>query len=129
MTNLTYGILPSFLWSLIMPIMYLVSVDVHPCGTRELSHPPVTHFLFWFQQIRFFTNTFTLTPYNGAEALVRCQRRCYENTSAVNEPSSLCFLFTALAVSSKTGGSGSKSKVSQFDIRTRNKLHSPSTGE
>uniref|UniRef100_A0A3Q3X3D1 3-keto-steroid reductase/17-beta-hydroxysteroid dehydrogenase 7 n=1 Tax=Mola mola TaxID=94237 RepID=A0A3Q3X3D1_MOLML len=42
MTNLTYGILPSFLWSLIMPIMYL---------------------------IRFFTNTFTLTPYNGAEAL------------------------------------------------------------
>lgn len=24
MTNLTYGILPSFLWSLIMPIMYLV---------------------------------------------------------------------------------------------------------
>uniref|UniRef100_H2TTL7 3-keto-steroid reductase/17-beta-hydroxysteroid dehydrogenase 7 n=1 Tax=Takifugu rubripes TaxID=31033 RepID=H2TTL7_TAKRU len=42
MTNLTYGILPSFLWSLIMPIMYL---------------------------IRLFTNTFTLTPYNGAEAL------------------------------------------------------------
>lgn len=25
MTNLTYGILPSFFWSLIMPIMYLVS--------------------------------------------------------------------------------------------------------
>ncbi|XP_075877016.1 3-keto-steroid reductase/17-beta-hydroxysteroid dehydrogenase 7-like isoform X2 [Nelusetta ayraudi] len=45
MTNLTYGILPSFMWSLIMPIMYL---------------------------IRFFTNTFTLTPYNGAEALPEC---------------------------------------------------------
>ncbi|XP_029930859.1 3-keto-steroid reductase/17-beta-hydroxysteroid dehydrogenase 7 [Myripristis murdjan] len=42
MTNLTYGILPSFLWTIIMPIM-------------------------WF--IRIFTNTFTLTPYNGAEAL------------------------------------------------------------
>ncbi|XP_056149426.1 3-keto-steroid reductase/17-beta-hydroxysteroid dehydrogenase 7-like isoform X2 [Lampris incognitus] len=42
MTNLTYGILPSFFWTLIMPIM-------------------------WF--IRIFTNTFTLTPYNGAEAL------------------------------------------------------------
>uniref|UniRef100_A0A8C6LLX3 3-keto-steroid reductase/17-beta-hydroxysteroid dehydrogenase 7 n=1 Tax=Nothobranchius furzeri TaxID=105023 RepID=A0A8C6LLX3_NOTFU len=42
MTNLTYGILPSFLWTLIMPIMWL---------------------------IRIFTNTFTLTPYNGAEAL------------------------------------------------------------
>ncbi|XP_030647401.1 3-keto-steroid reductase/17-beta-hydroxysteroid dehydrogenase 7 [Chanos chanos] len=42
MTNLTYGILPSFFWSLIMPIMWL---------------------------IRIFTNTFTLTPYNGAEAL------------------------------------------------------------
>lgn len=26
MTNLTYGILPSFMWSLIMPIMYLVGV-------------------------------------------------------------------------------------------------------
>ncbi|XP_061593806.1 3-keto-steroid reductase [Cololabis saira] len=46
MTNLTYGILPAFpafLWTLLMPI-------------------------FWL--IRMFTNTFTLTPSNGAEALV-----------------------------------------------------------
>ncbi|XP_077377183.1 3-keto-steroid reductase/17-beta-hydroxysteroid dehydrogenase 7-like [Festucalex cinctus] len=42
MTNLTYGILPSFFWTLIMPIMWL---------------------------IRIFTNTFTLTPYNGAASL------------------------------------------------------------
>ncbi|AWP04423.1 putative 3-keto-steroid reductase-like [Scophthalmus maximus] len=42
MTNLTYAILPSFLWTLIMPIMKF---------------------------IRIFTNTFTLTPFNGAEAL------------------------------------------------------------
>ncbi|XP_014024402.1 3-keto-steroid reductase/17-beta-hydroxysteroid dehydrogenase 7 [Salmo salar] len=45
MTNLTYGILPSFptlLWNLLMPILWL---------------------------IRIFTNTFTLTPCNGAEAL------------------------------------------------------------
>ncbi|XP_059197522.1 3-keto-steroid reductase [Centropristis striata] len=45
MTNLTFGILPSFpafLWTLLMPV-------------------------FWL--IRMFTNTFTLTPYNGAEAL------------------------------------------------------------
>ncbi|MGH0170251.1 UNVERIFIED_CONTAM: hypothetical protein FKN15_058602 [Acipenser sinensis] len=42
MTNLTYGILPSFFWTLITPIMWL---------------------------IRIFTNTFTLTAYNGAEAL------------------------------------------------------------
>ncbi|XP_068196487.1 3-keto-steroid reductase/17-beta-hydroxysteroid dehydrogenase 7-like [Antennarius striatus] len=42
MTNLTYGILPSFFWTLILPFMWL---------------------------IRFFTNTFTLTPYNGAESL------------------------------------------------------------
>ncbi|XP_037537526.1 3-keto-steroid reductase/17-beta-hydroxysteroid dehydrogenase 7 [Nematolebias whitei] len=42
MTNLTYGILPPFFWTLIMPIMWL---------------------------IRIFTNTFTITPYNGAEAL------------------------------------------------------------
>ncbi|XP_034036259.1 3-keto-steroid reductase [Thalassophryne amazonica] len=46
MTNMTYRILPSFptfLWTLLMPI-------------------------FWL--IRVFTNTFTLTPYNGAEALL-----------------------------------------------------------
>ncbi|XP_068599180.1 3-keto-steroid reductase/17-beta-hydroxysteroid dehydrogenase 7 [Brachionichthys hirsutus] len=45
MTSLTYGILPSFpsfLWTILMP-------------------------LFWL--IRMFTNTFTLTPYNGTEAL------------------------------------------------------------
>ncbi|KAM8850123.1 3-keto-steroid reductase/17-beta-hydroxysteroid dehydrogenase 7 [Spinachia spinachia] len=41
-TNLTYGILPSFFWTLILPIMWL---------------------------IRIFTNTFTLSPHNGAEAL------------------------------------------------------------
>ncbi|XP_068109707.1 3-keto-steroid reductase/17-beta-hydroxysteroid dehydrogenase 7 isoform X2 [Hyperolius riggenbachi] len=43
MTNLTYRILPSFLWSLILPIMWL---------------------------IRAFTNSFTISPYNGAEALL-----------------------------------------------------------
>ncbi|KAG7263807.1 hypothetical protein CRUP_006575, partial [Coryphaenoides rupestris] len=42
MTNMTYGILPSFLWTLLMPIMWL---------------------------IRIFTNTLTLTPHNGAGAL------------------------------------------------------------
>lgn len=42
MTNLTYGILPSFFWTILMPIMWLM---------------------------RIFTNTLTLTPYNGAEAL------------------------------------------------------------
>ncbi|KAL1769924.1 3-keto-steroid reductase [Sigmodon hispidus] len=43
MTNLTYGILPPFVWTLLLPIIWLV---------------------------RFFVNAFTLTPYNGAEALV-----------------------------------------------------------
>ncbi|NXX17207.1 DHB7 reductase, partial [Podargus strigoides] len=43
MTNMTYGILPFFLWKLLMPIMWL---------------------------IRFFTKTYTLTPYNGTEAHV-----------------------------------------------------------
>ncbi|NXL58650.1 DHB7 reductase, partial [Chordeiles acutipennis] len=43
MTNMTYRILPVFLWKLLMPIMWL---------------------------IRFFTKTYTLTPYNGAEAHV-----------------------------------------------------------
>ncbi|KAM9324488.1 3-keto-steroid reductase/17-beta-hydroxysteroid dehydrogenase 7 [Gastrophryne carolinensis] len=43
MSNLTFGILPSFFWTMIMPIMWL---------------------------IRVFTNSFTISPYNGAEALV-----------------------------------------------------------
>ncbi|KAG9483391.1 3-keto-steroid reductase/17-beta-hydroxysteroid dehydrogenase 7 isoform X2 [Eleutherodactylus coqui] len=43
MTNLTYGILPSFFWTLLMPIMWL---------------------------IRVFTNSFTISTYNGAEALL-----------------------------------------------------------
>ncbi|KFO05281.1 3-keto-steroid reductase, partial [Balearica regulorum gibbericeps] len=43
MSNMTYSILPVFLWKLLMPIMWL---------------------------IRFFAKTYTLTPYNGAEAHV-----------------------------------------------------------
>ncbi|XP_042530256.1 3-keto-steroid reductase/17-beta-hydroxysteroid dehydrogenase 7 [Dipodomys merriami] len=43
MTNLTYGILPPFVWTLLLPIIWM---------------------------LRFFANAFTLTPYNGAEALV-----------------------------------------------------------
>lgn len=35
MTNLTYGILPSFLWSLIMPVMYLVRRQ-HGCRLSNL---------------------------------------------------------------------------------------------
>uniref|UniRef100_H0X3V3 3-keto-steroid reductase/17-beta-hydroxysteroid dehydrogenase 7 n=1 Tax=Otolemur garnettii TaxID=30611 RepID=H0X3V3_OTOGA len=43
LTNLTYGILPPFVWMLLIPIIWL---------------------------LRFFANAFTLTPYNGTEALV-----------------------------------------------------------
>ncbi|XP_078075461.1 3-keto-steroid reductase/17-beta-hydroxysteroid dehydrogenase 7 isoform X2 [Mustelus asterias] len=43
LTNLTYGIFPPFFWTLITPIMWL---------------------------IRVFINSFTLSPYNGTEALV-----------------------------------------------------------
>uniref|UniRef100_A0A8D2AVE5 3-keto-steroid reductase/17-beta-hydroxysteroid dehydrogenase 7 n=1 Tax=Sciurus vulgaris TaxID=55149 RepID=A0A8D2AVE5_SCIVU len=43
LTNLTYGILPQFVWTLLMPLIWL---------------------------LRFFANAFTLTPYNGTEALV-----------------------------------------------------------
>ncbi|XP_035871759.1 3-keto-steroid reductase/17-beta-hydroxysteroid dehydrogenase 7 isoform X3 [Phyllostomus discolor] len=42
LTNLTYGILPPFVWTLLMPFIWLM---------------------------RFFANAFTLTPHNGAEAL------------------------------------------------------------
>lgn len=43
MTNLTYGILPPFIWTLLLPVIWL---------------------------LRFFAHAFTVTPYNGAEALV-----------------------------------------------------------
>ncbi|XP_040859278.1 3-keto-steroid reductase/17-beta-hydroxysteroid dehydrogenase 7 [Ochotona curzoniae] len=43
LTNMTYGILPPFIWTLLIPIIWL---------------------------LRFFANAFTLTPYNGSEALV-----------------------------------------------------------
>ncbi|XP_053462707.1 3-keto-steroid reductase/17-beta-hydroxysteroid dehydrogenase 7 isoform X2 [Nycticebus coucang] len=43
LTNLTFGILPPFVWTLLIPIIWL---------------------------LRFFANAFTLTPYNGTEALV-----------------------------------------------------------
>uniref|UniRef100_A0A8C5KBS3 3-keto-steroid reductase/17-beta-hydroxysteroid dehydrogenase 7 n=1 Tax=Jaculus jaculus TaxID=51337 RepID=A0A8C5KBS3_JACJA len=43
LTNMTYGILPPFVWTLLLPVIWL---------------------------IRFFANAFTLTPYNGSEALV-----------------------------------------------------------
>uniref|UniRef100_A0A8I6AU17 3-keto-steroid reductase/17-beta-hydroxysteroid dehydrogenase 7 n=1 Tax=Rattus norvegicus TaxID=10116 RepID=A0A8I6AU17_RAT len=43
MTNLTYGILPPFVWTLLLPVIWL---------------------------LRFFAHAFTVTPYNGAEALV-----------------------------------------------------------
>uniref|UniRef100_A0A8C8SC55 3-keto-steroid reductase/17-beta-hydroxysteroid dehydrogenase 7 n=2 Tax=Pelusios castaneus TaxID=367368 RepID=A0A8C8SC55_9SAUR len=43
MTNLTYGILPSFFWKLLMPIIWMM---------------------------RFIAKTYTLTPHNGAEAQV-----------------------------------------------------------
>ncbi|XP_028614805.1 3-keto-steroid reductase [Grammomys surdaster] len=43
LTNLTYGILPPFIWTLLLPLIWL---------------------------IRFFAHGFTLTPYNGAEAMV-----------------------------------------------------------
>ncbi|NWH74318.1 DHB7 reductase, partial [Piaya cayana] len=43
MSNMTYRILPVFIWKLLMPIMWM---------------------------IRFFAKTYTLTPYNGAEAHV-----------------------------------------------------------
>ncbi|XP_007935946.1 3-keto-steroid reductase/17-beta-hydroxysteroid dehydrogenase 7 [Orycteropus afer afer] len=43
LTNLTYGILPPFVWTLLVPFIWL---------------------------FRFFANAFTLTSYNGTEALV-----------------------------------------------------------
>ncbi|XP_028937405.1 3-keto-steroid reductase/17-beta-hydroxysteroid dehydrogenase 7 isoform X1 [Ornithorhynchus anatinus] len=43
LTKLTYGILPPFVWTLLAPILWL---------------------------LRFFVNSFTMTPYNGAEASV-----------------------------------------------------------
>lgn len=82
MTSLTYSILPSFpafLWTLLMPVFWLVSVTLHGTNYLHMPAPPNLIFfvpkisfvsVFSWLQIRMFTNTFTLTPYNGAEALV-----------------------------------------------------------
>ncbi|KAJ6654674.1 hypothetical protein lerEdw1_006696 [Lerista edwardsae] len=43
MTNMTFAILPAFIWKLLLPIMWL---------------------------LRLLTKTYTLSPYNGAEALI-----------------------------------------------------------
>lgn len=73
-SSLTYGILPSFpafLWTLLMPLFWLVSATLH-CTKHTLLPSKLIWFasVFSWSQIRMFTNTFTLTPYNGAEALV-----------------------------------------------------------
>lgn len=73
MTNLTYGILPSFFWTLIMPIMWLVSDLFILLISIKDDWSYYDIFSFCGEQIRIFTNTFTLTPYNGAEALVCCR--------------------------------------------------------
>ena len=83
------------------------------------------------EQIRVFTNTFTLTPYNGAEALVCChtvlilKEKVFKDLYLysewiINMKSCSGLSFTALAVSSKVRVSGSEGKVSQFNIRTWN---------
>ncbi|KAF5920247.1 hypothetical protein HPG69_010651 [Diceros bicornis minor] len=43
LTNLTYGVLPPFIWTLLLPFIWL---------------------------LRFFANAFTLTTYNGTEAMI-----------------------------------------------------------
>lgn len=81
MTGLTYGILPSlpaFLWTLLMPVFWLVSAHVTQqnrstlslcCGGVKRKTGTMSLSLLR-SQIRILTNTFTLTPYNGAAALV-----------------------------------------------------------
>ncbi|XP_011375340.1 3-keto-steroid reductase isoform X1 [Pteropus vampyrus] len=70
LTNMTYGILPAFVWTLLMPIIWLRRVgnaftlpvsDPRQTPQTALSPPP---------QLRFLVDSFTLTPHNGAEALV-----------------------------------------------------------
>ncbi|XP_034634624.1 3-keto-steroid reductase isoform X3 [Trachemys scripta elegans] len=66
MTNLTYGILPSFFWKLLMPIMWI---------------------------IRFFTKTYTLTPYNGAEAQMDAYKAVSLLLPCTSESLSIVWLF------------------------------------
>lgn len=87
MTNMTYGIFPSFFWTLIMPIMLL---------------------------IRIFTNTFTLTPYNGAEALVWLFRQKSESLNPLAKYHSL---------TSGLGNSYVKPIRMDLDYDTSNKLY------
>lgn len=59
MTNLTYGILPSFLWSLIMPIMYLVSGD--NMAACRISQVVVTHTCVFFTDQSLHQHVYTHT--------------------------------------------------------------------
>lgn len=57
MTNLTYSILPSFLWSLIMPIMYLVSGG--NMAASIISQGVVTHTCVFFADQNLHQHVYT----------------------------------------------------------------------
>lgn len=98
MTNLTYGILPSFMWSLIMPIMYLVSVCHHvhctvdetavrivtfcpslPCADKIFHQHIHTHALQWSRSTGMETK-----PFGWLKIGLACARSFM---------SSICFAF------------------------------------
>lgn len=61
------------------------------------QHPHLTFTCHLFKQIRIFTNTFTLTPYNGAEALVSAlctllARLFFNSDKKVSSNLSYCWL-------------------------------------
>ncbi|XP_034566153.1 3-keto-steroid reductase [Notolabrus celidotus] len=90
MTNLTYGILPSFpafLWTVLMPV-------------------------FWL--IRMFTNTFTLTPFNGAEALFWLSQQ---------KPESLDPQAKYHSLTSGLGNNYTQPRKMDIDLETSEALH------
>lgn len=97
MTSLTYNILPSFpalLWTLLMPVFWLVS----PTLTVQSRDNVLFYNSAWIElfclqsQIRIFTNTFTLTPYNGAEALVGRTKHHHSSHNSVYNTITLVLL-------------------------------------
>uniref|UniRef100_A0A8C7XGH3 3-keto-steroid reductase/17-beta-hydroxysteroid dehydrogenase 7 n=1 Tax=Oryzias sinensis TaxID=183150 RepID=A0A8C7XGH3_9TELE len=98
MTNLTFGILPSFFWTLIMPIMWMVRV----CSLFYIfmcNFPKLLKTFFCFRQTdQDFHQHFYTHPKQRSRG-------------------------TVLVVSSKARSFGFKSKISQFNIWTWNEIY------
>lgn len=127
MTNLTYGILPSNFWTLIMPIMWMVRCHSLFCMFTCAIFQKLLKTLFCFCQTdpNFHQHFYTDPEQWSRGTGVLLTFDLLPSFQSVNTPKIMnpfCFV-TVLVVSSKAWVSGSESKISQFNIWTWNKIH------